>query len=339
MQKVSSKPPLTNLKLNFFQGKRRCCLREQVDQTIFKASFLSWYDAWGWNLQSAVCRADLWENRDGSGAPCHLFSQRQPDRTPAQQPHLPHQLQQHTPDSQHLPGRLRHQDRGNTSNISVYATSFLFMSDLLSQKASWENSHWSGNSLQENAHNHNSKEYSRFSWKLTISFPAYGFRAGLRQHLAKCAFLLCGQKKTNPHPPSGVPHPWSPGQGTRVQTQHSHGEGGLWWGGHHIKTLPTGRRAIREFHKSPQDFRDPGEFYPSTPRCRTLVTVGKRFFESRVKDRNALPDCAVQLQHRESRDGREQLHQVRNRGLCNVQPYYPTGVSNGWLLSCDFPEN
>lgn len=36
------------------------------------------------------------------------------------------------------------------------------------------------------------------------------------------------KKKTIPLPTSGVPHPWSPGQGTITQAQHSHREGGLW---------------------------------------------------------------------------------------------------------------
>lgn len=211
----------------------------------------------------------------------------------------------------------------------------------LYEKQLWPSRH-SGNSQQEKAKNRNFgpiQESSRFSWQSTISFLAYRFRAGLCQHLAKCAFLVCGQKKTISHPPPGVPHPWSPGQGARVQTQYSHGEGVLWWGDLFYKTLPTGRRAIWEFHKSTQDFRHPTESCQSTPRCRPVITVGKRLFQRRIKDQNALPDCSVQLQHQESRDGREQLHQVRKRGLCNIQPYYPAGVSDTWLVSCHFMQN
>lgn len=66
-----------------------------------------------WNISDAsACSADVWWDRDGSGA-SHLRPHRhQPGWATAQQCVVSSQLQHHTPGCTHLPGRLRHQDCG-----------------------------------------------------------------------------------------------------------------------------------------------------------------------------------------------------------------------------------
>lgn len=135
-----------------------------------------------------------------------------------------------------------------------------------------------------------------------MSLAAFWFGAGLYQHLAQCASLLCDQTQAQPRPASGLPYPQCPRKGAAVPDNHAHRGRGLRCAPYLAGNSCPGWRASGKFHSQSNDAHWQ-QRKSSAPRSGN----GQQYLRaaSRFKIWHPGPSGAVQLLHKTGRDACE----------------------------------
>lgn len=147
-----------------------------------------------------------------------------------------------------------------------------------------------------------------------MSLAAFWFGAGLHQHLAQCASLLCGQTQAQPHPASGLPYPQCPHKWAAVPDNHAHRGGDLRCGLFLAGNSCPGWRAYVKFHSQCNNahWQQRKSSAPRSGNGQQHLRTASRF-----KIWCPGPSGVVQLLHKKGRDDFEmfgvclrQVHQL-----------------------------